>query len=107
LSNISYETGLSGTSRLHDLFIGIEGMPPGEVKNGGEGLNIYYSFAETLFGKIIIASAGKGICHLTFVKEQIVGIEKLKYFPHKSYIHSKNRFYTARCLHYHNEPELQ
>src|SRR5450631_4420211 len=36
LSDASFEAGLSGTSRLHDLFIGIEGMTPGEYKNGGE-----------------------------------------------------------------------
>src|SRR6185295_15969815 len=38
LAEASYETGLSGTGRLHDLFITIEGMTPGEFKNGGEQL---------------------------------------------------------------------
>jgi AraC family transcriptional regulator of adaptative response/methylated-DNA-[protein]-cysteine methyltransferase len=56
LSDVSFETGLSGTSRLHDLFINIEGMTPGEYKNGGEELRINYSFAETPFGIVIIAS---------------------------------------------------
>ncbi|MEP7256468.1 MAG: methylated-DNA--[protein]-cysteine S-methyltransferase [Ferruginibacter sp.] len=80
LSDVSFETGLSGTSRLHDLFIGIEGMTPGEFKNGGEALQINYSFAESPFGDIIIASTKKGICQLAFVKNEKQGIENLQYF---------------------------
>ncbi|MGB4843931.1 MAG: methylated-DNA--[protein]-cysteine S-methyltransferase [Ferruginibacter sp.] len=82
LSDVSFETGLSGTSRLHDLFINIEGMTPGEFRNGGEALQINYSFAETPFGDAIIASTAKGICHLAFVQEEKNGIENLKgFFP--------------------------
>ena len=77
LADVSFETGLSGTSRLHDLFIGIEGMTPGEFKNGGEALQLHYSFAETPFGDIIIASTGKGICHLAFVNDHQEGIAGL------------------------------
>jgi AraC family transcriptional regulator, regulatory protein of adaptative response / methylated-DNA-[protein]-cysteine methyltransferase len=67
LFDTAFETGLSGTGRLHDLFIAIEGMTPGEYKNGGEALSIHYSFAESPFGEIIVASTPKGICHLAFV----------------------------------------
>lgn len=66
LFDTAFETGLSGTGRLHDLFIGIEGMTPGEYKNGGEALSINYSFAESPFGEIIVAATSKGICHLAF-----------------------------------------
>lgn len=66
LSDAAYETGLSGTGRLHDLFIKIEGMTPGEYKNGGASLTINYSFAETPFGNIIVASTPKGICYMAF-----------------------------------------
>jgi AraC family transcriptional regulator of adaptative response/methylated-DNA-[protein]-cysteine methyltransferase len=69
LSTVSFETGLSGTSRLHDLFIGIEGMTPGEYKDGGKNLRIHYSHAETLFGNILIGSTTKGICHLSFLTD--------------------------------------
>jgi AraC family transcriptional regulator, regulatory protein of adaptative response / methylated-DNA-[protein]-cysteine methyltransferase len=69
LATVSFETGLSGTSRLHDLFIQIEGMTPGEYQQGGKNLHIYYSHAETLFGNILIASTEKGICHISFVQE--------------------------------------
>ena len=67
LLETAFETGLSGTSRLHDLFVTIEGMTPGEYKNGGENLRINYSFATSPFGEIIIASTDKGICCMEFV----------------------------------------
>ena len=70
LSQASFETGLSGTSRLHDLFVNIEGMTPAEYKNGGKHLDIHYSTFTTLFGKVIIASTAKGICHLSFYDEE-------------------------------------
>jgi AraC family transcriptional regulator of adaptative response/methylated-DNA-[protein]-cysteine methyltransferase len=70
VSDAAYDTGLSGSSRLHDLFISIEGMTPGEYKNGGEQLQINYSFAETPFGNIIVASTAKGICHLAFADDE-------------------------------------
>ena len=76
------ETGLSGTSRLHDLFINIEGMTPAEYKNGGKNLVINYSFAETNFGNIIVASTKKGICYLAFVdKEQDAFATMQRHFP--------------------------
>lgn len=67
LFDTAYETGLSGTGRLHDLFIKVEGMTPGEYKNGGENLHINYSFAESPFGSIIVASTAIGICYMAFV----------------------------------------
>ena len=70
LFETAIETGLSGTSRLHDLFINIEGMTPGEYKNGGENLKINYSFAESPFGNIIVASTSKGICHIAFADDE-------------------------------------
>ena len=67
LFDTAFETGLSGTGRLYDLFIKVEGMTPGEYKNGGAALRINYSFADTPFGKVIVASTHKGICHMAFV----------------------------------------
>lgn len=83
LFDAAFETGLSGTGRLHDLFINIEGMTPGEFKNGGENLFINYSFAETVFGNIIVASTEKGICYMAFADEQEKAFHDLLYhFPH-------------------------
>ena len=83
LADVSYETGLSGSSRLHDLFIHIEGMTPGEYKEGGKNLNIRYKWAETVFGKILIASTQKGICHLSFLQDNddSTEAELLRRFP--------------------------
>jgi AraC family transcriptional regulator of adaptative response/methylated-DNA-[protein]-cysteine methyltransferase len=67
LADASFETGLSGTSRLHDLFINLEGMTPGEFRNGGRALEINFSEAETIFGDVLIASTQKGICYLAFM----------------------------------------
>ena len=87
LADASFETGLSGTSRLHDLFISIEGMTPGDYKNGGESLQIHYSHAETLFGDIIIASTTKGICQLAFATSHDEAVMKLREkFPNASFI---------------------
>lgn len=70
LLEAAFETGLSGTGRLHDLFVKIEGMTPGEFKNGGEGLQINYSYAETPFGSVMLASTAKGICHVAFADDR-------------------------------------
>lgn len=78
LFDAAYETGLSGTGRLHDLFINIEGMTPGEFKNAGENLSINYSFAESPFGNLIVASTQKGICHMAFIQEEAKALEVLK-----------------------------
>lgn len=86
LSGAAYETGLSGTSRLHDLFVNIEGMTPGEYKNGGESLSINYSFAESPFGEVIVASTPKGICHMAFVDNHAEALQILKErFPNARY----------------------
>jgi AraC family transcriptional regulator of adaptative response/methylated-DNA-[protein]-cysteine methyltransferase len=79
----AYETGLSGTGRLHDLFIHIEGMTPGEFRNGGADLEINYSFAESPFGDILVASTSKGICYMVFVKgaEAVALADLRSHFP--------------------------
>ncbi len=65
----AFETGLSGTGRLHDLFVNIEGMTPGEYRNGGESLTIQYSIQHCRFGRYLVASTAKGICNLAFFEE--------------------------------------
>lgn len=86
LFDAAIETGLSGTGRLHDLFINIEGMTPGEYKNGGESLTINYSFAESPFGNLLVASTSKGICHMAFADDQSHAFEEMKqHFPNASY----------------------
>jgi AraC family transcriptional regulator of adaptative response/methylated-DNA-[protein]-cysteine methyltransferase len=62
----AYETGLSGAGRLHDLFVTIEGMTPGEFRSGGADLRIDYSTSATPFGPVFVASTSKGVCQMTF-----------------------------------------
>ena len=86
LLNTAFETGLSGTGRLHDLFIKIEGMTPGEYKNGGQSLSINYSFAESPFGNILVASTAKGICHMAFAENEQAGLQVLQQkFPNAAF----------------------
>ncbi len=86
LFDTAFETGLSGTGRLHDLFINIEGMSPGEYKNGGESLTINYSFAETPFGNIVVASTPRGICHMAFADDEKQALHALQeMFPNAAY----------------------
>lgn len=93
LLNTAYETGLSGTSRLHDLFINIEGMTPGEFKNGGEKLSINYCFAESPFGKMIVASTAKGVCHISFGENEDLALSDLMtHFPRAQYHQILDKF---------------
>ena len=86
LFDTAFEAGLSGTSRLHDLFMNIEGMTPAEYKNGGQFLTINYSFAESPFGDIIVASTPKGICYLAFADDKEEAYKSLvKQFPNGTF----------------------
>jgi AraC family transcriptional regulator of adaptative response/methylated-DNA-[protein]-cysteine methyltransferase len=78
LFDTALETGLSGTGRLHDLFMKIEGMTPGEYKNGGEALSINYSYAESPFGPLILAATSKGLCYLAFEEDRDMAFRHLQ-----------------------------
>lgn len=93
LQNVAYETGFSSSSRLHDLFISIEGMTPSEFKNGGECLTINYSFTESPFGKIIVASTSKGICNMSFEENENKALLDLKMrYPNAKYLQLTDKF---------------
>jgi AraC family transcriptional regulator, regulatory protein of adaptative response / methylated-DNA-[protein]-cysteine methyltransferase len=86
LFETAFESGLSGTGRLHDLFVSIEGMTPGEYKNGGEQLFINYSFAESPFGNMLVAATPKGICHIAFSDNEKEAYSELQSrFPKASF----------------------
>lgn len=91
LFDTAYETGLSSTSRLHDLFVNIEGMSPAEYKNGGKSLSINYSFSETPFGNVIAASTEKGICCMAFENDKETALGNLKSkFPNASFFEKQD-----------------
>ncbi len=65
----AHEVGLSGGSRLHDLFVTYEAITPGDVKRRGEGLDIAYGFHATPFGDAVVLASPRGITGLAFVNE--------------------------------------
>ena len=66
LLDATYQSGLSSTGRLHDLFIHTEAITPGEFKRKGAGLTIHYGSHPTPFGQCLIATTERGICKLSF-----------------------------------------
>jgi len=62
----SFELGLSGPGRLHDLFVVHEAMSPGEWKTGGAGMTISYGFHPSPFGTALVLSTERGLCGLAF-----------------------------------------
>jgi AraC family transcriptional regulator of adaptative response/methylated-DNA-[protein]-cysteine methyltransferase len=76
------------TEYIPDLLVTIEGMTPGEYKNGGEKLSINYSFVESPFGDLIVAATPKGICYMAFADDQTTAFDALrKRFPNARYRH--------------------
>jgi AraC family transcriptional regulator of adaptative response/methylated-DNA-[protein]-cysteine methyltransferase len=100
LLDVAFETGFSSASRLHDLFIHIEGMSPAEYRNGGESLAINYSIAQTIFGAIVLASTTKGLCYMAFFEDQAAAVLELKaQFPKAQFIQHADQWHsTARQL---------
>jgi len=77
--NVALESGLSGPGRLHDLCVNLEAASPGELKSGGSGWTLLFGFAESPFGKCLIAESPRGICHLSFIdneKSAATGLQK-------------------------------
>lgn len=93
LFDAAFHTGLSGTGRLHDLFVKIEGMTPAEYKNGGKDLTILYNFAESRFGKLIVASTHKGVCYMAFAEDEQEAFGQLQgHFPNASFKRGSDHF---------------
>jgi AraC family transcriptional regulator of adaptative response/methylated-DNA-[protein]-cysteine methyltransferase len=78
VADATHQTGLSGTGRLHDLFVGIEAMTPGEYRQGGAALTICYSLGESPFGSYMVASTPKGICRLHFADDAELALTELR-----------------------------
>ncbi len=62
----TYEVGLSGPGRLHDLFVTHEAMSPGEWKSGGDGLTIHFGFHPSPFGSALVMATERGLAGLAF-----------------------------------------
>ncbi|WP_425046709.1 bifunctional helix-turn-helix domain-containing protein/methylated-DNA--[protein]-cysteine S-methyltransferase [Primorskyibacter sp. S87] len=65
----AHGAGLSGSGRLHDLFLRWEAMSPGEYARKGEGLTIYWGWFDSPFGPALVMGTDKGICGIGFASE--------------------------------------
>ncbi len=63
----TYEAGLSSPGRMHDLFVTVEAVTPGEFRAGGAGLRIDYGIHPSPFGECLLATTERGICGLSFI----------------------------------------
>lgn len=104
LFDTAYKTGLSGTGRLHDLFIKIEGMTPAEYKNDGKNLNINYAIGESPFGELIVASTDRGLCYMAFSSLKEIAVKELKErFPKANYSEQTDPFQQAALSVFQND----
>ena len=79
LEETAHRTGLSGSSRLHDLFISLEGMTPGQYRKSGRGITIRYGFHPSPFGNYILAATSEQrICMLEFTSDEEAAVESLR-----------------------------
>ncbi len=65
----SYDSGLSGPGRLHDLFVTYEAMTPGDYKRDGDGIEIVYGVHPSPFGPCFIGETERGVCALGFADD--------------------------------------
>jgi AraC family transcriptional regulator of adaptative response/methylated-DNA-[protein]-cysteine methyltransferase len=82
LLDVSYEAGLSGPGRLHELFVNCEAVTPGEYKKRGAGLRIDYGFHPSPFGELLLAVTERGITNLDFVRDGNRGVREKRLKAH-------------------------
>ena len=97
----SYELGLSGPGRLHDLFVTHEAMSPGTYKAKGEGVEIYYGFHGSPFGQALVMATERGLAGMAFCDpggERAALDDMRSRWPRASYIedNSGNEAMTAK-----------
>lgn len=68
LLDAAFDSGLSGPGRLHDLFVSVEAVTPGEFKSRGAGIHIDYGVHPTRFGSCLLGVTKRGVCWLSFVE---------------------------------------
>ena len=82
LLDVAHEVGLSGGSRLHDHFVQIEAMSPGEFKSRGEGANFDVGVHDSPFGPVFVAMTSRGVSNLAFETDVDEGSRSLEHrFP--------------------------
>jgi AraC family transcriptional regulator of adaptative response/methylated-DNA-[protein]-cysteine methyltransferase len=90
----TYEVGLSGPGRLHDLFVTHEAMSPGEWKSGGEGLTVFFGFHPSPFGSALVMATERGLAGLAFADpgEEPAALADMKArWPRATYVEDSAR----------------
>jgi AraC family transcriptional regulator of adaptative response/methylated-DNA-[protein]-cysteine methyltransferase len=90
----TYEVGLSGPGRLHDLFVTHEAMSPGEWKTGGEGLTVFFGFHPSPFGSALVMATERGLAGLAFADpgEEPAALADMKArWPRATYVENSAR----------------
>jgi AraC family transcriptional regulator of adaptative response/methylated-DNA-[protein]-cysteine methyltransferase len=90
----SFEVGLSGPGRLHDLFVTHEAMSPGEWKSGGAGLTVWYGFHPSPFGTALVMATDRGLAGLAFADagEERTALDDMRgRWPSASYVEDSAR----------------
>jgi AraC family transcriptional regulator, regulatory protein of adaptative response / methylated-DNA-[protein]-cysteine methyltransferase len=90
----TYEVGLSGPGRLHDLFVTHEAMSPGEWKTGGEGLTVRFGFHPSPFGSALVMATERGLAGLAFADpgEERAALADMKArWPRAAYVEDSAR----------------
>ena len=72
----AYGSGLSGPGRLHDHFVTVEAVTPGEYRSRGAGMTIRFGTGESPFGPVFVARTERGVCRVAFVSDGNVSAEK-------------------------------
>lgn len=95
LTDVAFDTGLSSTSRLHDLFVSIEGMTPHIYRKGGATLHIQCAVSDTVFGPIFIGATNRGVCFVGFFeREEDAFLDLKRRFPEAHYSYEHNPFHS-------------
>ena len=90
----TYEVGLSGPGRLHDLFVTHEAMSPGEWKTGGEGLTVSFGFHPSPFGSALVMATNRGLAGLAFAdpgEERTALADMKSRWPRAAYVEDSAR----------------
>lgn len=69
VQDAAWDAGLSGPSRLHDLFLSVDGLTPGEFKRAGQGMALHWTVLDSVLGPVFMAATERGILRIAFLPE--------------------------------------
>lgn len=103
LFNTSEKVGFSSTSRLHDLFVQLEGMTPAVFQNYAKDTAIYYATAETKFGNLLIANTDLAICYMAFYEDETLALPLMNMYFANAQFENKRHTLQKNVIDFINE----